>query len=98
MLSDRFTRSRQYDALVHEQERAWACRAAHAFGIRRSLAEMAAIENEFGPELLALKEGQPWITPMQARYLIGHDGVITHSEIVTSYEDRSSAACLLPLL
>ena len=73
-------------------------RAAHAFGIRRSRAEMAAIENEFGPELLALKEGQPWITPMQARYLIVRDGVITHSEIVTRYEDRSSAAYLLPLL
>jgi hypothetical protein len=73
-------------------------RAAYAFGIGRSLAEMAAIENEFGPELLALKESQPWITPMQARYLIGRDGVIIHSEIVTRYDDRSSAACLLPLL
>ena len=56
------------------------------------------LKMKFGPELLALKEGQPWITPMQARYLIGRDGVITHSEIVTRYEDRSSAACLLPLL
>jgi peroxiredoxin len=36
-------------------------RAAQAFGIRRSAREMAEIENSFGPELLALKEGQPWI-------------------------------------
>ena len=62
------------------------------------MAEIAEIENEFGPELLELQDGQPWISPMQARYLIGRDGTIAYSEIVTNYDDRSSAACVLPLL
>jgi peroxiredoxin len=73
-------------------------RAAQAFGIRRSACEMAEIENSFGPELLALKEGQPWIMPMQARYLIRPDGVIAHSELVIDYVDRSSLTNLRPLL
>jgi peroxiredoxin len=73
-------------------------RAAQAFGIRRSAREMADIENSFGPELLALKEGQPWIMPRQARYLIRPDGIIAHSEIVIAYVDRSSIANLRPLL
>ena len=73
-------------------------RTAEAFGIRRTMPEIAEIENEFGPELLELKDGQPWILPMQARYLIGRDGTIAYSEIVTNYDDRSSAACVLPLL
>jgi len=71
-------------------------RAAKLFGIRRSFAEMAAIENEFGPDLLALKEGQPWILPMQARFMIGQDGIIMHSEVLADYNDRSSVECLLP--
>jgi hypothetical protein len=58
---------------------------------------MAAIENEFGPDLLALKEGQPWILPMQARFMIGQDGIIMHSEVLADYDDRSSVDCLLPL-
>jgi peroxiredoxin len=73
-------------------------RTAQAFGIRRTMAEIAEIENEFSPELLALQGGQPWILPMQARYLIGRDGTIAYSEIVTNYNDRSSAACVLSLL
>jgi peroxiredoxin len=73
-------------------------RAAEAFGIRRSSADMAEIEDQFGPELLALKEGQPWIMPMQARYMIRRDGIIAHAEIVTDYIHRSSIASLLTLL
>jgi peroxiredoxin len=72
-------------------------RVAESFGIRRSAAEMAKIEDEFGPDLLALREGQPWIMPMQARYVIGRDGVIAHVEIVVDYESRSCAASLLPI-
>ena len=75
-----------------------AGRAAEAFGIRRSLDEMAEIENDFGTELLALKDGQPWIIPMQARYVIGRDSIVAHSEIVTDYGERSSVASLLPML
>jgi peroxiredoxin len=73
-------------------------RVAEQFGIRRSASEMARIEDEFGPEQLELRESQPWIMPMQVRYLIGRDGIIAQSEIVTDYNDRSSAVGLLPIL
>jgi len=68
---------------------------ADLFGLRRSRDEMAEIVAEFGPELLALKEGQPWISPMQARYLIRRDGIIVYSEVVTDYQDRSGATGLV---
>ena len=73
-------------------------RAAEAFGIRRSASEIALIESELGPELIALKEGEPWILPMQARYVIGPNGIIVHSEIVFDYNERSDAAGLVPVL
>jgi hypothetical protein len=59
---------------------------------------MALIESELGPEFIALKEGEPWILPMQARYVIGPNGVIVHSEIVFDYNERSGAAGLIPVL
>jgi len=73
-------------------------RAAEAFGIGRSTQEMAAIEAEFGPELIVLKLGEPWIQPMQARYLIGRDGIIAHSDVLIDYRERSDVAKLLPML
>lgn len=73
-------------------------RAAEAFGILRSPSEMALIESEFGPELIALKGGEPWIVPMQARYAVGSNGIIVHSEIVFDYNERSSAAGLVRVL
>lgn len=72
-------------------------RAAEAFGIRRSPSEMALIESELGL-FTALNEGEPWILPMQARYVIGPNGVIIHSEVVFDYNERSSAAGLIPVL
>jgi hypothetical protein len=73
-------------------------RAAEAFGIRRSASEISLIESELGPELIALEEGAPWILPMQARYVIGPNGVIVHSEIVLDYNERSGASGLIPML
>lgn len=73
-------------------------RAAEAFGIRRSASEIARLDSEFGSELLALKEGEPWISPMQARFLIGPDGVIARSEVISNYNERSSVENLIPLL
>lgn len=73
-------------------------RAAESFGIRRSASELARIESELGPELVALEEGEPWILPMQARYVIGTNRVIVHSEIVFDYNERSGAADLIPVL
>jgi peroxiredoxin len=73
-------------------------RAAEAFGIRRSASELARIENEFGPEMLALKESEPWMLPMQARFVIGNDGVVAHSEVIFNYGERSDANGLIPVL
>jgi peroxiredoxin len=73
-------------------------RVAEAFGVRRSADEISRLESEFGPELLALKSGQPWIIPMQARFLIGADGVIARSEIIFDYNQRSDVDGFLPLL
>lgn len=73
-------------------------RVAEAFGVRRTASEIAQLESEFGPELLALKSGQPWIIPMQARFLVGSDGVIARSEIIFDYNQRTNVSELLPLL
>jgi peroxiredoxin len=37
-------------------------RVAEAFGVRRSADEISRLESEFGPELLALKSGQPGLS------------------------------------
>lgn len=71
-------------------------RAAHSFGIRRSAEDLAQIEEELGPDVLALREGQPWIMPMQARYLIARDGAIVHAELVGDYRERADLMSWLP--
>jgi peroxiredoxin len=73
-------------------------RVAEAFGIRRTEAEWAQIEEELGPVIRTFKDGQPWILPMQARYVVGPDGVIAYSDVVVDYNERSSAADLIPVL
>jgi peroxiredoxin len=73
-------------------------RAAEAFGVRRPASEIARIESEFEPELLALKGGEPWIVPMQARFVIDRGGRLARSEIIFDYEERSSADVLASLL
>ena len=45
---------------------------------------------------LALREGQPYILPMQARFVIGADGVIARSEVFFDYEERTGAWDLIP--
>ncbi len=73
-------------------------KVAEAFGVRRTASEIQRLESEFGPELLALKSGQPYIIPMQARFLIGTSGIIARSEIIFDYNQRSDVIGLLPLL
>jgi peroxiredoxin len=73
-------------------------KVAEAFGIRRSPADLARIESEFGPEMLALRESEPWILPMQARFVIRKNGIVGRSEIVSNYSERTSAAGLIPVL
>jgi peroxiredoxin len=71
-------------------------RVAEAFGIRRSAREFEEIRRELGPELLALKDGEPWILPMQARFLIGSDGIVARTEIALNYEDRCQIRTFFP--
>jgi peroxiredoxin len=73
-------------------------RVAEAFGVRRTTSEIQRLESEFGPELSAFKTGQPDIIPMQARFLINTNGIITRSEIIFDYNQRSNVSGLLPLL
>jgi peroxiredoxin len=72
--------------------------AAEAFGIRRSAMEIARMESELGPTPRLLQEGEPWIMPMQARYVIRADGVIASSEVVFDYHERTDATRLIPIL
>ena len=71
---------------------------AEAFGVRRSLAEMAKVEDEFGPEALALKEGQPWIMPMQARFVVDQDRSILSSDVLFNYGERSDVELVFAVL
>jgi peroxiredoxin len=72
--------------------------AAHAFGIRRSPEELVEIERELSPELLALKGGEPWILPMQARFVIDRGGRIARSEIIFDYAERCALKHLIAAL
>jgi hypothetical protein len=73
-------------------------KVAEAFGVRRTASEIQRLESEFGPELLALKTGHPYIIPMQARFQIRTHGIIARSEIIFDYNQRSNVSGLLPLL
>jgi peroxiredoxin len=73
-------------------------RVAEAFGIRRTASEWAQIEEELGSVVRTFRDGQPWILPMQARYIVGPDGVIAHCDIVFDYNERTSTAGLIPIL
>ena len=66
--------------------------------MRRSLAEMAKVEDEFGPEALALKEGQPWIMPMQARFVVDQDRSILSSDVLFNYGERSDVELVFAVL
>jgi peroxiredoxin len=80
--------------LVNDEEG----RVAEMFGIRRTASELAEVEKEMGSVPLALKGGEPWILPMQARFLIGTDGMIARCDVVFNYEDRCELKDLIPAL
>lgn len=68
---------------------------ARDFGIRETDEEMRRARAELGAGFF---EGQPWIEPMQARYLIGRDGVIVHAELFSDYGERVDPLSWLPAL
>jgi peroxiredoxin len=67
---------------------------AESFGVRRSPDEQALDDRDV-PSVL---QGGPWILPMQARFLIGKDGILARREIILDYSDRSNVCGLVPIL
>jgi hypothetical protein len=55
-----------------------------AYRIRWSPHELAEAEERLG-KLTGLVTETTWILPMQARYVIGHDGIIAYADINADY-------------
>jgi peroxiredoxin len=71
---------------------------AEQFGIRWAPEDASLIESALGADLVTLRGTGPWILPMQARYVIGRDGVIVFANIAADYDQRSEPATILPVL
>jgi peroxiredoxin len=71
---------------------------AEQFGIRWAADDASLIESAMGTDLIAMRGTAPWILPMQARYVIGQDGVIAFANVAIDYEQRSEPAAIVPLL
>jgi len=68
-----------------------------AYRIRWSPQELAAAEERFGkPPGLATET--TWILPMQARYVIGRDGIIVYADINADYRQHPDPCEIVPLL
>jgi len=70
---------------------------AVAYRIRWSPEELAAAEERLG-KLTGLNTETSWILPMQARYVIGRDGVIAYADINADYRQHPDPHEILPLL
>jgi NADPH:quinone reductase-like Zn-dependent oxidoreductase len=70
---------------------------AVAYRIRWSPQELAAAEERLG-KLLSLATETTWILPMQARYVIGRDGIIVYADINADYRQHPDPCEIVPLL
>jgi peroxiredoxin len=68
------------------------------FGLRWAPDDSRLIEEELGLNLFAFRGTEPWIVPMQARYVINRDGTIAFAEVAFDYSQRSKPASVLPIL
>jgi peroxiredoxin len=68
------------------------------YGIRWPAEDARLIERALGWDLLTFRGTQPWINPMQARFIINRHGRIAFAEIAFNYEERTDPANLVPLL
>jgi peroxiredoxin len=67
------------------------------FGIRWAPDDLSAIQEHLG--IPATFQGtEPWITPMQARYVVGQDGMIAFAEVAFDYSERTDPTTVLPIL
>jgi peroxiredoxin len=71
---------------------------AKQFGIRWSPDDYRLIEAELGIDIATLRDGGPWIFPMQARYVIATDGTIIFTNVVFDYTERSEPSDLISVL
>jgi hypothetical protein len=70
---------------------------AVAYGIRWSPQELALLEVQLG-KLPGLNTEISWMLPMQARYVIGADGMIAYTDINADYRHQPEPAEILPVL
>ena len=68
------------------------------FGIRWSPAEVDVIDDYLRASLVSFRGTEPWIVPMQARFVIGRDGVVAHSEVAFDYGQRREPNDLLTVI
>jgi peroxiredoxin len=68
------------------------------FGIRWSAEDSRLIETALGLDLATFRGTEPWIIPMQARFVIDRQGIIAFAEAAYDYDERSEPADLVPLL
>jgi peroxiredoxin len=64
---------------------------AVAFGIR-------FVETGPAADLTLTRSESPWIRPMQARFVVGPDGIIAHSEVFVNFPDEPMVTNLIPIL
>lgn len=72
--------------------------AAEQFGIRWSPEERRFIEAELGLDTLRTNDFAPWISPIQARYVVVPNGEIIFTNVVFGVTERSEPADILPAL
>jgi peroxiredoxin len=68
------------------------------YGVRWSTEDARLIERTLGWDLLSFRGTEPWISPMQARFIINQEGRIAFAEIAFSYDESTDPAHLIPLL
>jgi peroxiredoxin len=68
------------------------------FGLRWSAEDSRLIEAALGLDLATFRGTEPWIVPMQARFVIDKKGVVAFAEAAFDYNERSEPADLIPLL
>jgi len=68
------------------------------YGIRWPADDAHLIEHALGLDHLTFKGTEPWINPMQARFIISRDRRIAFAEIAFDYDERTEPANLVPLL
>jgi peroxiredoxin len=73
-------------------------RLAERFGIRWPIEDEELIRRELGLDITTLQGAGPWIQPIQARFVIGQDGVLAFVSVAFDYDQYSEPTEILPAL